>query len=750
MDQQTAAEQFLELVSDPFRSQIQGAAVASALVTSITLTIGIILLFSYLRPRNTLVYAPRTHYAHSSSEPKIDKSLGTWMELIQKCDDDLVTGIGMDATIFIKFMRMLRDIFLILTVLGCAVLIPVYVRETMSGSKINVFSRMMPLNIALKSFWATVSVAWLMNIVVCGFLYVNYQGATKLRQNYFKSKEYRESVHSRTLLITDVPDGGADEKLLEIVKKVKNDITNTTPRIGRDVEELLGLIKEYEKTVEQFEALLIKPPESLHHSTCDENLSKLRDIKTRVEECRAATTEKSKTLPYGFVICSSVEDAHAVAAIANDIDAPNVSGATVQLAPRLPDIIWQNLSLPRETKKRRSCMNNLWIILLSLAWMVMNALTAVFLLNLNNLGLLWSSFNSELRKHPMLWAIVQGVVAPATTSCLYTILPKVFRRLFTKAGDMTKSARDQDVIHKLFGFFVVNNLLVFSMMGTAWQFGAAMIAAKKQDQKILDAINSGETMKELMIALCNVTPYWSSYLLMRSLSAAVDLAQITNLAFGYLKRKYLSKVSPTPRELIKASEPPPFDYVNYYSYLLFFTTVALCFAVVQPIVLPIAAVYFALDVWLKTYQLVYVFRTRSESEGMFWKALFNRILFAVFLADIFVVLVCAAQSGGQDRSWAWMIAVVMPLPFLLYAFWRLCSRKFDKRFKFYCSFASKVEENVDKGARLETFGHPVLERELMRLLVYENVTRLLGGQTKAKWSKLNIDSLSHNAMEVEM
>jgi hypothetical protein len=83
-------------------------------------------------------------------------------------------------------------------------------------------------------------------------------------------------------------------------------------------------------------------------------------------------------------------------------------------------------------------------------------------------------------------------------------------------------------------------------------------------------------------------------------------------------------MSPTPRQLIEWTAPPPFDYASYYNYVgdefkllsrglgdtnleqqfLFYATVALCFATLQPIVLPVTALYFALDSWLKKYLLM--------------------------------------------------------------------------------------------------------------------------------------------------
>ena len=42
-------------------------------------------------------------------------------------EQELVEKIGLDAVLFLRFLKMIRDIFLVLTVFGCGILIPVTV-----------------------------------------------------------------------------------------------------------------------------------------------------------------------------------------------------------------------------------------------------------------------------------------------------------------------------------------------------------------------------------------------------------------------------------------------------------------------------------------------------------------------------------------------------------------------------------------------------------------------------------------------
>lgn len=71
--------------------------------------------------------------------------------------------------------------------------------------------------------------------------------------------------------------------------------------------------------------------------------------------------------------------------------------------------------------------------------------------------------------------------------------------------------------------------------------------------------------------------------------------------------------------MIEWTAPPAFDYASYYNYFLFYSTIALVFSTVQPIVLPIAFLYFLIDSFLKKYCLMYIYVTKVESDGAFWR-----------------------------------------------------------------------------------------------------------------------------------
>ncbi|KAK5023315.1 hypothetical protein LTR16_012378, partial [Cryomyces antarcticus] len=110
-------------------------------------------------------------------------------------------------------------------------------------------------------------------------------------------------------------------------------------------------------------------------------------------------------------------------------------------------------------------------------------------------------------------------------------------------------------MHKLYAFFVFNNLFVFSLFAAVWGYITAVTNLRQKNTSVWDAIKQGNIFNQVMLTLCSVTPFWITWLLQRNLGAAVDLVQVFNLAWGSFSRKFLS---PTPRQLIELSAPQPF------------------------------------------------------------------------------------------------------------------------------------------------------------------------------------------------
>ncbi|KAG6196850.1 hypothetical protein E4U10_000608 [Claviceps purpurea] len=769
-DEKDAGQEMLELLQNPFVSdRLAVASVYSAVATSLGFTAFIALCFSFIRPYHQAIYAPKSKHADEKhAPPPIGKAPWAWITpLLNTKEAVLMQQIGMDATIFLRFIRMLRNMFLVLSLLGIGVLVPINISTfkqiTFQGKAdpTEWMLRITPRNSWGWPIWAVVVAGYVFNFVVMGFLWWNYRRVVALRRIYFDSEEYQASLHARTLMLFDIPrQGCSDEGIARIIDSVVPNSSFARTVVARNVKDLPDLIEEHDKTVRKLEKVLakyLKDPQNLPPArpTCkaskkdrsfetypsgqkldaiDYLTQRIRNLEMEIRDVRKSVDKRS-TMPYGFASYADIPEAHSIAYACGK---KKPHGASVRLAPRPTDVIWPNMPLSSGTRRRRRWINNLWFSILTLLWIAPNAMIAIFLVNLGNLGKVWKGFQIQLERNTTLWGVVQGIASPALTSLFYLVLPMIFRRLSIKAGDQTKTGRERHVLSKLYAFFVFNNLIVFSFFSVLWTFVSSVVKSTSEpgsNGKKMDAwsaIVEAHLATNILVSFCNTSPFWVTYLLQRQLGAAVDLAQIWPLIVAFFQKRFSS---PTPRELIELTAPPPFDYANYYTYFLFYATVALCFGTIQPLVLLATAMYFCLDCYLKKYLILYRFVTKTESGGLFWRVVFNRMVFAAILANGVVLLTAWARGDGTHMQFYW----ACPLPVLMLLFKVYCSKAFDDRMIFYnisYTAAKHAETGMPVGGELRPhngrndklasrFGHPALYKPLITPMVHQKAQNML-------------------------
>ncbi|UKZ80278.1 hypothetical protein TrVFT333_008035 [Trichoderma virens FT-333] len=742
-DSNNPANQLLNLLKDPFSGTLASASVFSALGISLGITAFVALVFSFIRP-----------YNQSARSAPLGKKPWSWiLPLMRTQEEELIQQIGMDATVFLRVMRMCRNMFLVLAIIGISVLVPVHYTKSVkfpgeSSDSNGWIQNITPLNVYGKFIWPQVVIAWLFDIIVCGFLWWNYRRIMQLRRKYFEGEDYQTSLHSRTLMLYDIPKQGcSDEGIARIIDGVAPNSSFARTAIARNVKDLPDLIAQHDRAVRKLEkvlAIYLKNPQNLPpRPTCKPSrkdrsygtypkgqrldaieyyTQRIRELEVEIKEVRASVDKRS-SMPFGFASYSDVSEAHEIAYLTRG---KKPHGTTIKLAPKPLDIIWQNMPLSSATRSRRRWINSFWIVLLTFLWIAPNAMIAIFLVNLGNLGKVWHGFQVSLERETTFWGIVQGIASPAITSGVYLALPIIFRRLSIRAGDKTKTGRERHVMAKLYSFFVFNNLIVFSFFSVIWSFVAAVITDADSGLNAWDAIVKENIALGIFTAFCKNSPFWITYLLQRQLGAAIDLAQLWPLISAFFLKRFSS---PTPRELIDLTAPPAFDYASYYCYFLYYSTVTLCFAGIQPLVLLATALYFCIDSFLKKYLILYRFVTKTESGGLFWRVIFNRFIFGTILSNGVVLLTCWVRGDGNH----YQFYAVCPLPILLILFKIYCGRTFDDRIRYYRISASKKQGPgaMQKESRLRSeklasrFGHPALYKPLITPMVHQKAQNLL-------------------------
>ena len=130
------------------------------------------------------------------------KGIFAWFgPVLKTTEQELVNAIGLDAVVFLRILRMCRNIFVILAVVGCGILIPVNLSKGQKFYATTAITKITPVNTYGGANWGMTICAWIFDIVVAGYLWWNYKAVLRLRRQFYDSPEYNASLHARTLMV---------------------------------------------------------------------------------------------------------------------------------------------------------------------------------------------------------------------------------------------------------------------------------------------------------------------------------------------------------------------------------------------------------------------------------------------------------------------------------------------------------------------------------------------------------------------
>ncbi|KAI0369019.1 DUF221-domain-containing protein [Pilatotrama ljubarskyi] len=724
-------------------------AVASQVGLMLGVSLATVFVFNVLRPKNKIVYEPKVKYHVGNKVPPrpSDSFLGWLPPLLHTKEPELVDKIGLDAAIYLRFLRMCRWLFTAIAFLTCAVLIPVNVAYNIKhvpSKGRDVLSMLTIRDLAKTDFiFAHIVVTYAVTLVVMAFVWWHWREVVRLRRDWFRSPEYVQSFYARTLMVTEVPKKlQSDEGLRAIFESVQVPYPTTSVHIGRKVGRLPDLIEYHNDAVRELEAVLVKylkggkigkkrPTITIggfmgcggeKKDAIDYYTQKLQRAERAVEEFRAQI-DLRKPENYGFASMAAVPYAHIVA---NMLRHKHPKGATITLAPNPKDIVWKNLGRSPSEIRRKQTIGWIWLI----AVCFFNTLPLAIISLLANLASLtaYISFLDKWSKaSPGSFAFVSGVLPPAVSALFGWALPIIMRKLTKYMGAYTHSRLDRAVVARYFAFLVISQLIIFTLIGVIFNAVQQIVELVGKHASVETIFKSFDRLPDTINkTYIEQSSYWLTYFPLRGFLVLFDLAQIINLAVIFVKTHLFGR---TPREIREWTQPPEFQYAIYYSNLLFMGTVGLFFAPLAPLVAVAAAVVFWISSWVYKYQLMFVFVSKTETGGRMWNVVINRLLAGVMLMQFIMLLTAGLGFGFKTFKWLSMI----PPMLLVLVFKAYIHRTFQPSFRYYMPTEQELREahvhsrradNV--GNRLEKrFGHPALHSELFTPMVHANMTHLL-------------------------
>lgn len=487
----------------------------------------------------------------------------------------------------------------------------------------------------------------------------------EMRQYYFRLPQNEASMKS--LMVSRVPqDMQSDEKLKQWVSRERIPYPISDALIGHHSKKLTELFEEHQLAVHNLETTLAaylsdgkhqkksRPTVRLGGILCcggrkvdaiEHYTQQVADLDKEIKQLRKSKT--TKTAHYGWISFDSIHVAHATErALAKKFD--------IRLSPTPTDLVWSNLPLDHKTRQAKRWMGRIVYWVFVFAWMVpMTALSATS--NIINLIRLIPNSAAFIDSHQVLMGVIQAYFTPIVMAVFFYLLPLFFRFLSQQQGYWTQTTLDRKVLTKLYVFFIINNLLVFTL--TSMLVGIYGQIRALVESGSLPASEESITEYVMQIAknIAEVSTFWINFVCLKSLTLTMDLAMLVPLLTITL-RKFITR--PSPRELRELAKPPEFNYPQNYNMLLFFFTIALVYSAMSPLILPFALIYFAVASMVYKYMLMYVYVTKMESGGKIWPVLFQTVMTSVIFFQVTMIIMMALKGGSLQAY------CLIPLPVL--------------------------------------------------------------------------------------
>lgn len=460
----------------------------------------------------------------------------------------------------------------------------------------------------------------------------------------------------------------------------------------------------------------------------------VKELESQIKKLRANSS--AKVANYGWASFKQIPHAHAV-----DQSLMHQKAFSIRLSPPPSDLIWPNLPLDDKTRTVRRWVGRGFFWVFIFLWMIpVGALSATS--NIVNLIRMLPNSEEFIDNNAFLMGMIQSYFTPIVMALFFLVLPMLFRFLSKQQGYHTQTTLDRKVFTKLYIFFIINNLLVFTLasifIGIYGQIRSLIL-----NGTVADDIDLGTYIVQLAKNITNVSTFWINYVCVKALGLTMEMAQVLPLLLITL-RKWITR--PSPRELRELAQPPPFDYPLAYNMLLFFFTIALLYSAIAPLVLPFALLFFVVSTIVYKYMLMYIFVTKIESGGRMWPVLFQALLTSTILFQVLMIIILNLK-GGHVQSY-----VLIPLPVLTLGFQYFYYRRMQTLGAFLTGTASGtiapiiIEEEQEKLAPANTekkshgkkhkkenkqqdlsnqFQDPAIHKKLLTPMIHEDVKHLL-------------------------
>ncbi|KAL0379827.1 UNVERIFIED_CONTAM: CSC1-like protein [Sesamum angustifolium] len=659
---------------------------AESLAVSASINIGLALLiltlFSVFRkqPSNAPIYYARllSQHHHISFDNRffgfrrLIPSLG-WIRALHVTEEDILDSCGLDVLIFIRLFKFGINFFLVCSVVGLLVLVPLnYIAgDGQPSRRSHSMDAFTISNIRKGSNWSMMIFLLMRIHQLHNLRHQPNQFTVLVREiplcdehksrdcsvDHFFSKYHPHSYQSYQILY----DGKSLQKLLSQAKSMRRKIENLRHH---------SLAEKHVRNSPLSEALK-------NDAEIEELKEMLQELAERIKHTQRKEVLQEKELPVAFVTFKSRWGA-ALAAQSQQISNPLLW--ITEMAPEPRDVLWRNLEIPCRYLPLYKFGVYASASLLTIFFAV--PVTAVQGIAKFERLKKWFPPAIAVQLIPGLRSIVTGYLPSVILSGFIYVVPFAMIGMARLAGYISSSGKDIKACNMVF-YFLVGNVFFLSLLSGSLldQIGESFSHPRDIPGRLASAASAQ-------------ADFFMTYILTNGLSGfSLEVLQPGLLIWDAMKSNTWDR----------GKKKRPYLYsLPYYRVI---PSVALCiligmvYAVVSPLLLPFLVGYFCLGyiVFINQTQDVYI--TTYETCGQYWPIIHHYVLIAIVIMQITMIGLFGLKSKPA-ASFATIPLLVFTILFNEY-----CKARFLPTFN-HCSVKDardrdEYDEKTENEANLE-------------------------------------------------
>lgn len=666
------------------------------LVLGVVVAIVLFLIFCFLRPRVPDVFYHRRALNQLRSENDINQrrvrltqpipsdSFFGWIgPLWATTEESVLDNIGLDAVMFLRYLRTSFYILAILALFSTIILMPVFAtaqKGVVQGLRIVSLGNV-PEN--SPRLWAVVVLEFMTAAVVLFFVMKDLRFYASVRRKYRIS----ETPSNYSVAVLDIPADSCDEKSIrsrfELV--VPSQIAHVI--LIRKCAKALKLQKNLDAAVtnrevaEYVKAMKDVSPE-MRPGLCGclmchkPKVDSIEYWKGQQEELSSALRQEGTDAPLTSSAIMVLTNKRAASVLVQANSSTSSSTWNIEQLGEPETMHWAAFNIPSYQVEIRGIAVATFVLFFTLFWTIpAGAIVALFSLQRLQMikGLEWTGKIAEIS--PLLGGLVEGALPPVVMSVLISLIPTLFRfvigheRLVSSAV-IERKTRDYFMFFTVYGSFFV-------------------IALGQSFFQDIDAILENPVM--IVNALAKEVPgtgvFFSTFIL---LQAFIPLILQLSGVVRVIVRFILLKISKTERQKRKARlSGGIFQYFRYSGNAMLVMFLAIMFSSFAPLVGICGTLYFFMAGGVFKFILLYTTRQPWESGGLLYPGAYWGTLIGLILKQFVVVAVLGLKKAPTQ-------AVICVIPAVITIFGAVV---FSKRYSRIAEFGS-LHDMSESSAKL--------------------------------------------------